>query len=79
MTDSGGNGEKQKSRDPKNIATLLLVIIAVIMLALLVRNCVTDRSEQPPNDSESAEPTGNSGYADQSEYIIDYTGNNSAN
>lgn len=79
MTDSGGNGEKQKSRDPKNIATLLLVIIAVIMMALLVKNCVTDRSDQPPNDYDSAELTGNSGYADQSEYIIDYTGNNTAN
>lgn len=79
MTDSGGNGEKQKSRDPKNIATLLLVIIAVIMMALLVKNCVTDRAGEPTNDSESAELTGNSGYADQSEYIIDYTGNNTAN
>ena len=41
MTDSGENGEKQDSRDPKNIAILLLVFIAVIMLALLVKNCVT--------------------------------------
>ncbi len=73
MTDSSENGEKQKPRNPKNIASLLLVIIAVIMLALLVKNCVTDRSEEPSTDTETAELAGNSGYADQSEYLIDYT------
>jgi FlaG/FlaF family flagellin (archaellin) len=74
VTDSGDNGEKQKSRDPKKTATILLILIAVIMLALLVNNCVTDRSEEPSSNSESAEPTGAAGNTDDSKYLIDYTG-----
>jgi len=73
VTDSGESGEKQKSRDPKKTATILLVLIAVIMLALLVNNCVTDRSEEPSSNSESAEPIGAAGYTDDSKYLIDYT------
>lgn len=79
MTESGENGEKQDSRDPKNIASFLLVLIAVIMLALLVRNCVTDTSEDSPADSENKELSGSAGYADQNEYLIYTTGSNSGN
>ena len=69
MTDSGETGEKQKSRDPKNIAGFLLVVIAVIMLALLARNCVTGGRVEPPSDPEGAELAQSVGYADEGEYL----------
>lgn len=70
MTEPSETGKKQRSRDPKNIASFLLVMIAVIMLALLVRNCVTGGREEPTSDSESAELARSVGYADESAYLI---------
>lgn len=73
MTDSGENGYKQKPRDPKKIATIMLILIAVIMLALLVKNCASGGRKDTSSNSERAELIRNTGYADQSDYLIDYT------
>ena len=75
MTDSSDNGGKLNSRDPKKIAIILLVIVAVIMLALLVNNCVTGGRKEAPSDTEGSELTQDSGYAERYEAYRDYADN----
>ena len=57
MTDSGDNGGKEISRDPLKAATILLIVVAVIMLAFLIKNCVTDSTRNFPANPESTETT----------------------
>ena len=63
MTDSSVNGGDRSSRDPKKIASVLLVIVAVIMLALLVNNCVTGGRKVTPPGPDGEGLTQDSGYA----------------
>lgn len=70
MTESKENGENRPSKDPLRIATVLLIVVAVIMFAFLVKNCVTDSTRNFPPIQESEETTNDSGSDSEETEII---------
>lgn len=60
MTEPTENSRKKPSNDPLRIATVLLIVVAVIMLAFLIKNCVTDSTRNFPQVPETEETTSSS-------------------
>ena len=70
MTEPTENSTKKPSKDPLRIATVLLIVVAVIMLAFLVKNCVTDSTRNFPPAPETEETTGSSDSESEETEII---------
>lgn len=70
MTKSTENGENKPSKDPLKIAVVLLIVVAVIMLAFLVKNCVTDSTRNFPPAPETEEANINSDSESEEAEII---------